>query len=116
LLSLPMPVRRHLDEGELSAGHARALLGAPDPVALAAEVVRRGLNVRATEKLVQRRFAMPQPKHRLRDADTIALERELGASLGLRVTLEPKKRGGTLTLHYASLDQLDRVLRLLRAC
>jgi len=51
----------------------------------------------------------------LRDADTVALERELGARLGLRVTLEPKKRGGALILHYATLDQLDRVLTLLRA-
>jgi ParB family chromosome partitioning protein len=115
LLSLPAQVRRRLDEGELSAGHARALLAAPDPVALAAEVVRRGLNVRATEKLVQRRYERPRPNRRLRDADTVALERELVARLGLRVTLEPKKRGGTLTLHYASLDQLDRVLSLLRA-
>jgi ParB family chromosome partitioning protein len=115
LLSLPSPVRRRLDEGELSAGHARALLGAADPVALAEEVVRRGLNVRATERLVQRRVeAARVTRPSTRDADTIALERELGALLGLRVTLEPKKRGGTLSLHYASLDQLDRVLRLLR--
>ena len=90
LLSLPPPVRRRLDEGELSAGHARALLAAPDPVALAAEVVRRGLNVRATERLVQRRCAMPQPRRRLRDADSLAVERELSAHLGLRVTFEPK--------------------------
>jgi len=115
LLLLPLPVRRRLEEGELSAGHARALLAAPDPVALAAEVVRRGLNVRATEQLVQRRTETPPPKRRLRDADTVALERELGTRLGLRVTLEPKKRGGALTLHYASLDQLDRILALLRA-
>jgi len=115
LLSLPAPVRRRLDEGELSAGHARALLAATDPVALAAEVVRRGLNVRATERLVQRRAEMPRPRRRLPDADTVTLERDLGALLGLRVTLEPKKRGGALTLHYASLDQLDRVLSLLRA-
>ena len=115
LLSLPAAVRRRLDEGELSAGHARALLAAPDPVALAVEVVRRGLNVRATERLVQRRSETSLPKPRQRDADTIALERELGATLGLRVTLEPKRRGGTLTLHYASLDQLDRLLSLLRA-
>src|SRR6266481_3100384 len=100
LLSLPAPVRRQLDAGELSAGHARALLAAADPTALAAEVVRRGLNVRATERLVQRRSEMPRPKRRLRDADAVALERELGAHLGLRVTLEPKKRGGALTLHY----------------
>jgi ParB family transcriptional regulator, chromosome partitioning protein len=114
LLSLPAPVRRRLDEGELSAGHARALLAATDPAALAEEVVRRGLNVRATERLVQRRAETSSPKRRPRDADTSALERELGAALGLRVTLEPKKRGGALTLHYASLDQLDRVLGLLR--
>jgi ParB family chromosome partitioning protein len=115
LLSLPVPVRRRLEEGELSAGHARALLAAADPVALAAEVVRRGLNVRATERLVQRQSEIPHPKRRIRDADTMALERELGAHLGLRVTLEAKKRGGSLSLHYASLDQLDRVVKLLRA-
>ena len=115
LLSLPAPVRRQLDEGELSAGHARALLAAADPAALAAEVVRRGLNVRATERLVQRRAEAPGVARRQRrDADTVALERELGAVLGLRVTLEQKKRGGSLTLHYASLDQLDGILRLLR--
>jgi ParB family transcriptional regulator, chromosome partitioning protein len=115
LLSLPPPVRRRLDDGELSAGHARALLAAEDPVALAEEVVRRGLNVRATERLVQRYADAPQPAAaRIRDADTVALERDLGTRLGLRVTLEASPRGGALTLHYASLDQLDRVLRLLR--
>jgi ParB family chromosome partitioning protein len=116
LLSLPAPVRRQLDEGELSAGHARALLAAGDPTALAAEVVRRGLNVRATERLVQRRAEEPRTARRQsRDADTIALERDLTAMLGLRVALQPQKRGGSLTLHYTTLDQLDRVLRLLRA-
>jgi ParB family chromosome partitioning protein len=115
LLTLPPPVRRRLDDGELSAGHARALLAATDPAALAAEVVRRGLNVRATEQLVQRRAAGPRPVRHIRDADTMALEREISAALGLRVTLEPKRRGGALTLHYVSLDQLDRVLSLLRA-
>jgi ParB family chromosome partitioning protein len=106
-------VRRRLEEGELSAGHARALLAAADPAALAMEVVRRGLNVRATEQLVQRRAGAPR-KPRTRAADTTGLERELSLALGLRVTIAPKKRGGSLTLHYASLDQLDRVLNLLR--
>jgi ParB family transcriptional regulator, chromosome partitioning protein len=115
LLSLPAPVRRRLDEGELTAGHARALLAVADPAALAEEVVRRGLNVRATERLVQRRIAALPPRWRPRDADAVALERELSTVLGLRVTLEPKKRGGALTLHYATLDQLDQVLRLLRS-
>ncbi len=119
LLALPAPVRQSLDEGALSAGHARALLGAPDPATLAAEIVRRGLNVRATEKLVRRRAALggvkgpPLRSVPARDADTAALEHELATALGLRVTLAPKRRGGSLTLHYASLDQLDRILKLL---
>src|SRR6266851_5117099 len=62
LLSLPEPVQRQLDEDLLSAGHARALLAAPDPAALAGEVVRRGLNVRATEALVRRRAVQPAPR------------------------------------------------------
>jgi ParB family transcriptional regulator, chromosome partitioning protein len=115
LLSLPAPVRTSLEEGALSAGHARALLGAPDPASLAREVVRRGLNVRATERLVRRRAAHPAPRRRpARDTNTLALECELAAALGLRVTLAPKRRGGSVTLHYTSLDQLDRVVALLR--
>jgi ParB family chromosome partitioning protein len=115
LLSLPAPVRQSLDEGALTAGHARALLGAPDPSALAQEVMRRGLNVRATERLVRRRTEQPAPKSpTARDVDTVALEREIAAALGLRVTLDPKTRGGSLTVHYATLEQLDRVISLLR--
>jgi len=115
LLALPAAVRRSLEEGALSPGHARALLGAADPASLADQVVRRGLNVRATEDLVRRRAAQPAPRpKRAPDADAAALERELATALGLRVTLAAKPRGGSLTLHYTSLDQLDRVLALLR--
>ena len=93
LLSLPPPVRKSLEDGALSAGHARALLAAPDPAALAEEVVRRGLNVRATENLVRRRAAQPAPRSRNRRATPIplALERDLATALGLRVTLAPKR-------------------------
>jgi ParB family chromosome partitioning protein len=115
LLGLPDFVQRRLEDGTLTAGHARALLGADDPAALAAEVIRRGLNVRVTEQLVKRRAT---PRHasrrQARDTDTIALEREMTQVLGLRVTIAGKARGGALTLHYASLDQLDRLLALLR--
>src|SRR5262249_41121667 len=114
LLSLPAPVRRLLEEGALTAGHARALLGAPDPAALAAEVVRRGLNVRAPEALVRRRATEKPSRPTTRTADTAALEQELASALGLRVALTARRRGGSLTLHYATLDQLDRILALLR--
>ena len=116
LLGLPEEVRRRLEEGALSAGHARALLSAEDPVALAAEIVRRGLNVRVTEQLVKRRATPLRPSLRqARDADSVALERDLSQTLGLRATIAGKGRGGVLTLHYSSLDQLDRLLALLRA-
>ena len=78
-------------------------------------MVRRGLNVRATERLARSRTVQPAPRPaKARATDTLALERELAAALGLRVTLMSKRRGGSLTLHYSSLDQLDRVLALLR--
>lgn len=116
LLGLPEIVRHRLEEGALSAGHARALLGADDAVELAAEIIRRGLNVRVTEQLVKRRASPHRPRQRqARDADTLALEREMSQTLGLRVTIAGKARGGALTLHYANLDQLDRLLALLRA-
>jgi len=115
LLGLPGPVRRFLEQGELSAGHARALLGAPDPAALAIEVVRRGLNVRATEQLVRRRASGPKAvAARPRSLDTALLERELATVLGLRITITAKRRGGTLTLAYETPEQLDRVVALLR--
>jgi ParB family transcriptional regulator, chromosome partitioning protein len=116
LLGLPDVVRRRLEEGALTAGHGRALLAADDPAALAAEIIRRGLNVRVTEQLVKRRVApRPASPRRPRDADTAALERDLTQTLGLRVTVAGKARGGALTLHYTNLDQLDRLLTLLRA-
>lgn len=116
LLGLPESVRARLEEGDLSAGHARALLAAADPAALAAEIIRRGLNVRMTERLVQGRATKRQPSARqARDADTAALERDLSNALGLRVTIAAKPRGGAMTLHYRDLDQLDRLLALLRA-
>jgi len=114
LLGLPEPVKAHLDAGRLTAGHARALLNAGDPITLAEEVVRRGLNVRQAESLAKTarpgkgRAAKP-PK----DADTAALERDLGNLLGLKVTVNFAGRGGALTIHYRTLEQLDDVLRRL---
>ncbi|MBV9552958.1 MAG: ParB/RepB/Spo0J family partition protein [Alphaproteobacteria bacterium] len=119
LLGLPEAVRQYLETGLLSAGHGRALLGADEPGRLAAEIMRRGLNVRATEQLVKRRTVPRQGSARRavpgHDADTVALERDLSRDLGLRVTIAARPRGGSLTLHYASLDQLDRLIALLRA-
>jgi ParB family chromosome partitioning protein len=117
LLGLPAAVRALLEQGALSAGHARALLGASDPLALAHAVVGRGLNVRQTEALV-RADAERTPRRKAaaagKDPNTLALEQELSRSLGLTVCLTPKGAGGTLQIGYGSLEQLDALIGRLR--
>ena len=119
LLGLPEPVKRQIGEGLLSAGHARALLGADNPEDLAAEVISKGLNVRQTEKLARkgkpgatgrRRGRPPKPA---KDPNTAALERDLSAMLGLRVNVEERGEGGTLSIYYETLEQLDDLLQRL---
>ena len=109
-------------QGKLRAGHARALLGAEAPEALAKKVVGRGLNVRQTEQLV-RKFGPVRAEtgagsgrgasKTAKDPDTLALEQDLSALLGLKVNIEIHGNGGALTVHYRSLEQLDEVLRRL---
>jgi len=121
LLALPDPVKTMLEKGELTAGHARALLTAADPLRLARDVVGRALNVRQTEKLVNdegkaRPTSGGRPANAGRDPDIAALERDLTAGLGCRVTIRSLGKGGELTIAYGSLEQLDDVLaRLARS-
>ncbi len=114
LLTLPEPVRNLVDNGSLSAGHARALLAAADPAVLAERVVAEGMSVRQVERLAQDRPAPRRRQGTAKDADVLALEQELGDSLGLRVSLAQRGEGGSLTMHYRSLDQLDDLLNRLR--
>ncbi|MEO1796761.1 MAG: ParB/RepB/Spo0J family partition protein, partial [Pseudomonadota bacterium] len=117
LLNLPDDVRGLVTDGRLSAGHARALVGHDKASQLAAEVVRRGLSVRETEKLAKAPDAKPKPAaaRTEKDADTKALEGDLSATLGMRVSLDHAhgQDGGTLTIRYRDLDQLDDLCRLL---
>jgi len=116
LLGLPPAVKAMLDDGRLSAGHARALLAAADPAALAEQVAAKGLSVRETEALVQREKTKGATKTTgapKKDADTLALERDLTRDLGLHVEISPKKKGGQLTILYRDLDQLDVLVRKL---
>jgi len=117
LLDLPKSVRDLVADGQLSMGHARALITAPDPAALAEEVVKRGLSVRDTEKLA--RGAKPggnRPPANGQggaNADIEALERQLGDMLGLKVRIAHGAGGGSVTLAYSSLDQLDMICQRL---
>jgi ParB family chromosome partitioning protein len=117
LLDLPASVRELVVTGALTMGHARALVTALDPAALAQDVVDRGLSVRETEKLAK--FGKPgrerQPKleYKGASADIEALERQLGDMLGLKVQIAHRPDGGTVSLHYSTLDQLDMICQRL---
>lgn len=117
LLDLPRGVRQMVVEGTIEMGHARALIGAPEAEKLARTVADKGLSVRDTEKLA--RDAKPLSKRRGgeesagRNADLDALERQLGDVLGLKVKIAHAAKGGTLTVGYSTLDQLDMVCQRL---
>jgi len=117
LLKLSEAVKAYINAGQISAGAARMLIGAPDPERMAREIVERGLNVRQVEALAKERVrSRGKAGDRARDdkgADTVALERRLSDALGLTVTLTERGNGGVLQIHYRALDQLDEVLRRL---
>lgn len=121
LLSLPEEVQAHVREGALTAGHARALITAPNAAELARQVIARNLSVRETEMLVRdpakpgkAKGSGPRPKAD-KDADTRALENDLSANLNMRVTIDHAgvDGSGTLSIRYRSLDDLDMLCRVL---
>lgn len=124
LLNLPEPVIELVRGGELSAGHARALVPAKDPLGLARQIIKGGLSVRATEALVKKESsggtetdtapAKPQ-KAADKDADTKALEGDLSAATGMKVSIDhkPGQEGGRLSVQYKSLEELDTLCRML---
>jgi ParB family chromosome partitioning protein len=117
LLTLPEGVRQLINEGRITTGHARAIIPARNPLTLAHEIVRKGLNVRQAETLAKRDQENPEI-HKKRahpqEADVIALEKELEKVIGLKVKITTKGKSGTLTLHYTDLDQLDDIIKKLR--
>ncbi len=118
LLTLPQEVQNMVIAGTISAGHARALVTAEDPVGLAMKVAGEGLSVRETEDLA-RRIATKSPMMSRRgnpqkDADTRALEEDLSANLGMSVVIDHRAGGeGQVTIRYQTLDQLDQLCQLL---
>lgn len=113
LLALPASVLAEVRQGSLTAGHARALLAHPDPATAALTVISRGLNVRQTEALTAKRPDPAAPAARAKDPETAALETEISGRLGLKVEIAFDGKGGSVRIHYRSLDQLDGVVALL---
>jgi ParB family chromosome partitioning protein len=125
LLNLPDEIQGMIADGRLTAGHARALITARDPVEVAKEIVSQGLSVRQTEGYVRGQESPRQARGEAKksgtpkDPNVVALEQELTQLLGLTVTIATAKgedeAGGTLAIRYLTLDQLDDVLARLRS-
>ncbi|WP_422048519.1 ParB/RepB/Spo0J family partition protein [Shimia sp.] len=120
LLNLPDDVQMMLREGELSAGHARALVTSENASELAKKVVKDGLSVRQTEKLAKKTGSLVEQIKKSRpkthkDADTVALEGDLSANLGMKVSVDHTSGGesGKITISYQTLDDLDELCRIL---
>lgn len=125
LLTLPGEVQSFVKEGKLSAGHARALITSDDPVGLAKLAVKKGLSVREVEKMAKSFSAEIGSKSTKtssggapdKDADTKALERDLSANLGMKVSVDHSGSGGKgkLVISYGSLEDLDVLCGILSA-
>ena len=115
LLGLPDAVKGMLQDGGLSAGHARALLSAEQPEVLASQVIAQGLNVRQTEKLVKKRqnsarFSVVSEIYS-GEPDTRSLERQMSEKLGLVVKITHKGERGEVRIKFSSLDQFDSIVK-----
>lgn len=122
LLNLPESAKALVQDGKISAGHARALLAVENPEAVARQIVEQGLTVRDVEAMSQAQAnaqppandsdggKRPRPE---KDANTRALEKSLGDSLGMAVDIKNQGERGEIRIRYQSLDQLDAICRLL---
>ena len=120
LLSLPDGVRAYLVDGKLTAGHARTLIGHDDAQRLADHIVKTGMSVRDAEKLAKSGLTKAKTTKTInsvtgKDADTVQIEGELSAALGMKVSIDHASgtEGGRLSVSYRNLDQLDDLLRAL---
>ena len=122
LLKLPDAVKDHIQTGKLTAGHARMLIGEPNAEQLAEDIVARDLNVREVEAMARERAKKSGKKQTggkrahgaVKDADTLAAEKRLTDALGLTVSIDERRGGGgTLSIRYRDVDQLDEVIRRL---
>jgi ParB family chromosome partitioning protein len=116
LLKLPKSVQALVQDGKISAGHARALISAKDPDSIARLIVAQGLSVRDAEKLAQADHGAGQAGRKKKktfvhkDVDILALEQSLARQLGLKIDITHGEKGGHITVHYTKMEQLDDVI------
>jgi ParB family chromosome partitioning protein len=115
LLSLPHSIQDMISQGSISSGHARAIMNSAFPEQLAEKIINENLSVRQTEALVKSKKPVVK-KLKLKDPDTLDLEKKLSEKLGLDVLINhTHKRGGSIKIKYRSLDQLELVTSKLKS-
>lgn len=116
LLNLPDSVRRQIEAGKLTAGHARTLVATDSPAELAEQIIKLGLSVREAESLTREASPKPRAPKPEKNADTRALERSVGLALGLRIDIQDRgPAGGTVSIGYKSLEQLEEICNRLQS-
>lgn len=120
LLKLPEDVRKSVISGDITAGHARALINMPDPASVVKQIVSKKLNVRDVEKLasidnVNPRASLNADILRAKGSDTLELEQALELVLGLKVKIKHAKDGGEMRIVYKNLEQLDALCQRLKS-
>ena len=115
LLELDKEILDYLEEGKISMGHARALIGVPNAVNLARDIITKKLSVREIEKNTSK-FKKTKTKQTLKDPNIADLEKELSEKIGLKTTIHFNETGssGSITLFYSNLDQLDGIMKRLK--
>lgn len=117
LMNLPETVRQHIEQGHLTAGHARALVATNSPAELANQIIKLGLSVREAEGLARDASVAKKPKAKPeKDADTKALEKSVADALGLAVEINHRgDSGGSVVISYKSLEQLEDLCQRLQS-
>ena len=116
LLSLPEKLVEMIRSGKISQGHAKILIGLDNSLLLAEKIIKKKLSVRQTENLVRVLKIGSSKKFKSKDSNTIATENALAEIIGMRVVLINKKNNsGTLSIEYKGLDQLDRLINVIKS-
>ncbi len=115
LLELDKAIQDLVISGKLSMGHARALIGVPDAIQKANEIIEKNLSVRQTEKITSE-FKKTKKQKKERDPNIVDLEKELSDKIGLKTSIQFNESGssGSLTLYYSDLNQLDEIMKRLK--
>ena len=115
LLELDEKIQQMVIDGDLSMGHARALIGVPDAINKANEIINKKLSVRQVEKMTSE-FKKNKAKNTSKDPNIVDLEKELSDKIGLKTSIQFNESGssGSLTLYYSDLNQLDDLMKRLK--